>query len=273
MSLRRTSSISTNDTACIDFREGFLQNKAAEAPSVIETLRSEIAELKSKIDKPVPIEKSTALETKLEAKSYKPHHRSSRHSKECEFHSRRQKPDVESDLPSEVINKISALEGHIAKQEAQAKSHDMAQTVMAKLSNLESRLKPDEAVLSKLQTIESNVSHDVMAKLQSLESRLMAAKPADPVSSEVMAKLDRLETKLESTGKYDSAMAKLGALQSHLQSEQSVKQEVHDKLSRLEEHVKLKTGAPLLALEKNYHQELEHLDKLERLRARVAAAH
>jgi len=270
MSLRRTSSISTNDTACIDFREGFLQNKAAEAPSVIETLRSEIAELKSKIDKPVPIEKSTALETKLEAK---PHHRSSRHSERREFHSRRPKSDVESDLPSEVINKISALEGHIAKQEAQAKSHDMAQTVMAKLSNLESRLKPDEAVLSKLQTIESNVSHDVMAKLQSLESRLMAAKPADPVSSEVMAKLDRLESKLESTGKYDSAMAKLGALQSHLQSEQSVKQEVHDKLSRLEEHVKLKTGAPLLALEKNYHQELEHLDKLERLRARVAAAH
>jgi len=307
MSLRRASSTSINDTACIDFKEGFLQSRAAEAPNVIDTLRGEIAELKSKLEKPVQVEKPASVaETALDAPMKQRIHLHERHNSSGEHShrprsshgSREHKKRQELGLPFEVMDKISALESHVAKQQVQAKSDAIAQNVLAKLGDLESRLhstKPDASVLSKLHSIESNVSQNVMAKLEKLEGQLsIAAKPTDSISKEVMAKLDKLEgklsaakpadaevmsklrtieSKLELDDKYQSARHKLGALLSHLQSEQSIKNAVHDKLAMLEEHVKLKTGAPLLALEKNYHQELEHLDKLERLRARVAAVH
>jgi len=82
-----------------------------------------------------------------------------------------------------------------------------------------------------------------------------------------MSKLDALESKLKNS---DSLMAKLNSIEGRL-PENNVKEQVLDKLARLEEQVRLKSAAPPVTLE-TYHAEQAKLDKLERMRARMVEA-
>jgi len=270
MSLRRNPSTSTRDTT-IDFKEGFLPAKAPETTSM-DLLRSEIADLKSKLSET----KVTSTETNQAPRRHaSTRHRPHRPHDEGLRHAPNHLSETKVDpVAQNVMAKLDRLEAKLKPSlmsNTQPSVNPVAMDVMAKLDKLEAKLKaPDSApLMSKLDSIQTSVkanpvAQEVMAKLDRLEAKLKApdsaplmskldsiqtSVKANPVAQEVMAKLDRLEAKLKPD--HAPLMSKLDSIQTSVQAN-PVAQEVMAKLDRLE--AKLKPDhAPLMS-------KLDHLE-------------
>ena len=208
-----------------------------------ENVMSKLATLETRLSKPdtqsAVMDKLAALEAKLS------------------------KPDTQS----VVMDKLATLESKLSKPDTQS-------AVMDKLTALEAKLsKPDtqSIVMDKLATLESKLSKPdtqsvVMDKLATLESKL--SQPSDTPHTSVLAKLDAIERKLQTDGKYQTAMSQIDGLKTHMQSEQSAKEAVFEKLAKLEQQVKVRSSMPVVTLEE-YNKEQARLRKLEAMRSKL----
>lgn len=245
---------SNNQCGTIDFKEGFLQkenNVVNEIKSEIQSLKEnfalddlkqEVASLKSRFTPEVEVSRQHGVYHK------QPHRKGGYRNHEEVKPSSEMTCDPELHrLQNEVMNKISSLEKRLSQPKTTLDSKMTAapDVIMEKLCNIEKNVNRDfDCAASRA------LKADVMRKIEKLESRMSANN-----SDDVLMKLATLEKKVDEHAECN-------------EHENMMKQQVFEKLAKLENHFKLKAEIPVVSKEA-LHAELQKLDKLMEMKKRI----
>jgi len=268
---------SQNNCGTIDFKEGFLQkenNVVHEIKSEIQSLkenlaiddlRNEVQSLKSQLNPAVKVSHRTHDKTDHKSRP--------RHSSNGEHHLEESFCDPElKHIQNKVMQKIEFLEKRFSEKNTPVKmGAEMGAphtAIMDKLCNIEN------------QNIQSSqlLKSQVLNKIESLEKQIndrSECKTSNALKTQVMDKINLLESKINSK-QSDDVLLKLANLEKRIdvqaecsEHEKDMKQQVFEKLAKLENHFKIKSEIPVVS-KAALKDELNKLEKLVQMRQKLA---